>query len=447
MLIGLFAAVGPSSANPWLSEEQREFLDAEIRRNRMGPVTMELRDASGQPLEGAEVAFTFRRHAFLFGTALKRQAFAADADEEQARYLATVRELFNTVTMGNAMKWAKFEEPADRELLTNALEWIEQSGLRLRGHTLIWQTTKYSPVFPLAVHEAIREGGEQNRQYVADRAREHVRRVARFFRGRVVEWDVLNEQAHEHLITDFLNPDIPPPRAPVQIDWFETAREADPLARLMSNDFGILVGPRHYEQVLEQTRFLLDAGAPLEGVGMQGHFWNGNAAPDSQEVWRRFDLFSELGVTVGITEFDTYGPNWQRDAQRSEDENKALFFESLLRTTFAHPAATGFVMWGFWDGNHWKDEAPLFNEDWSPKPALEIYRRLVLDEWTSHATVTTDGEGRATTSLFHGDYDVTIRAGEQTWTFEEQILPESGVLHYALEPEKGKQASRDDLIP
>jgi len=434
-----------ADANPWLTDSRKAFLEEETQRNRMQTITVEVRDSQGKPLADAEVEFVFRRHAFLFGTAIKRQAFGEEESDE--RYLATVLELFNTVTMGNAMKWAKFEEPGDRELLSRALDWIEQNGLRLRGHTMIWQTTKYKPVFPLDVHAAIKEGGEEARAYVANRALEHVRRIGSFFRGRVVEWDVLNEQPHEHLITDFLDPDTPPERAPVQLAWFKAARESDPLARLMTNDYGILVERNHDKKVLEQTEFLLESGAPLDGVGMQGHFWDGNKTPIAEEIWERFDLFAGLGVKIGITEFDMYGPNWQRDPEKSIDENKAMFFESLLRTTFAHPAANGFVMWGFWDGRHWKNDAPLFYEDWRPKPAFEVYKRLVLEEWTSDATLETDADGKASAELYHGTYDVTIRAEGQSWTFTEEVAPGIDVLHYAMKPEGEKQAGQDDLIP
>jgi len=233
----------------------------------------------------------------------------------------------------------------------------------------------------------------------------------------------------------------------VQVAWFEAARQSDPLARLMTNDYGVLVEPRHYRKVLEQTKFLLESGAPLDGVGMQGHFWDGKKTPTSEEVWERFELFAELGMMIGITEFDMYGPNWQRDPDKSVDENKAMFFESLLRTVFAHPASTGFVMWGFWDGRHWKDQAPMFYEDGRPKPAFEVYRKLVLEEWTSNAALTTDADGKAQAELYHGTYDVTIRAEGQSWTFTEEILPEAGVLHYALKPDGEKQAGPSDLIP
>jgi len=431
--------------NPWLSAEQKAFLQEQTRENRMEDITVVVRDSQGKPLADAQIEFKFREHAFLFGTTLKRNAF--DAEETDPTYKEKILELFNTVTMGNAMKWAKFEEPGDRELLSRALDWVEENGLCLRGHTMIWQTTKYKPVFPLDVHAAIKEGGDAARKYARERSLDHVRRMGEFFAGDVVEWDVLNEQMHEHLLTDFLDPDVPPEKAPVQVEWFQAARESDSFARLMTNDFGILVEPNHYKQVLAQTKFLLAQGAPLDGVGMQGHFWNGNMTPTSEEIWTRFEEFAGLGVKIGITEFDMYGGKWQRDPEKSVDENKAMFFESLLRTTFAHPAATGFVMWGFWDGRHWKNQAPLFARDWTPKPALEVYRDLVFEEWTSEAILTTDAEGKATAELFQGSYDVTIRAGEESWTFVEKVQPGIATLHYALKPEGDSQAGPDDLIP
>jgi len=70
-------------------------------------------------------------------------------------------------------------------------------------------------------------------------------------------------------------------------------------------------------------------------------------------------------------------------------------------------------MWGFWDGRHWCQNAPLFERDWTPKPALATYRDLVFDEWWSEAEAVTDAEGRITLRVFKGDHRVTIHAGDE----------------------------------
>jgi hypothetical protein len=74
---------------------------------------------------------------------------------------------------------------------------------------------------------------------------------------------------------------------------------------------------------------------------------------------------------------------------------------------FSHPAVEGIIMWGFWDAAHWKKNAPLFREDWSLKPAGQIYKDLVLEEWRTQNSGPTDGKGVYQTRGFHGRYKIT----------------------------------------
>ena len=52
-------------------------------------------------------------------------------------------------------------------------------------------------------------------------------------------------------------------------------------------------------------------------------------------------------------------------------------------------------MWGFWDGAHWKNNAPLYRRDWSLKPAGAAYRDLVLKTWRTDASGKTGADGDA----------------------------------------------------
>lgn len=180
---------------------------------------------------------------------------------------------------------------------------------------------------------------------------------------------------------------------------------------------------------------------------MQGHFYGANAAPTSQETWEQYDQFADLGLKVAITEYDAFAGGWDTIVPgASPDEAKGLFFESILRTTFAHPAATGFTMWGFWDGAHWKNQAGLFFEDWSSKPSHQVWRRLIFDEWQSSPTVTTGQSGTANARLFHGRYRVTIRAGVEEWSFIDYVTPGVTELYYGLPEDKAfEQLTPEDL--
>ena len=60
------------------------------------------------------------------------------------------------------------------------------------------------------------------------------------------------------------------------VDWFAAARRNLPGTPLFINDYSILSGggqdvahQDHYEATIA---YLLEAGAPLDGIGMQGHF-------------------------------------------------------------------------------------------------------------------------------------------------------------------------------
>lgn len=60
------------------------------------------------------------------------------------------------------------------------------------------------------------------------------------------------------------------------------------------------------------------------------------------------DRFANLVPALQITEFDV--------GADGDEELAADFTRNALITTSSHPAYTGFVFWGFWEGAHWKPE-------------------------------------------------------------------------------------------
>jgi hypothetical protein len=86
----------------------------------------------------------------------------------------------------------------------------------------------------------------------------------------------------------------------------------------------------------------------------------------------------------------------------------------FLTIVFSHPAVESFLMWGFWDGAHWYDDAPIFREDWSVKPSGQVFLDLVFDTWWTDETAVTDSDGMVTFRGYHGDYDVTATHGGES---------------------------------
>lgn len=56
------------------------------------------------------------------------------------------------------------------------------------------------------------------------------------------------------------------------VEWFKLAHQTDPGAALYSNESQILSGNK-VDAFEKHLRFLLDHGAPVGGIGFQGHTW------------------------------------------------------------------------------------------------------------------------------------------------------------------------------
>jgi hypothetical protein len=81
----------------------------------------------------------------------------------------------------------------------------------------------------------------------------------------------------------------------------------------------------------------------------------------------------------------------------------------------------GVVLWGFWQGQHWKPNAALWRRDWSAKPNATVWDQLVNRQWRTNATVTTDSSGQASVRGFLGRYRVEAKGASS-----EVELPAAG---------------------
>jgi endo-1,4-beta-xylanase len=111
-----------------------------------------------------------------------------------------------------------------------------------------------------------------------------------------------------------------------------------------------------------------------------------------------FGRYASFKKPIWVTEYDLVMDDLELAGHYTRDFYTAMF---------SRPEIDGVVMWGFWDGSRWKHNAPLFTEDWQEKPAGKAYRELVLGEWRTNVTGTTDAKGVFRTRGFLGDYELT----------------------------------------
>ena len=216
-------------------------------------------------------------------------------------------------------------------------------------------------------------------------------------KGQLVEWDVINEPYSNKDIMGVLGNDA-------MAEWFRLAHEADPGARLFLNDYPILgKGNPHLDHFEQTLRFLMDKGAPLQGIGVQCHY--GANPPSPYELLAGLDRLGRLNLPIEATEFDV---------ETTDEELQADYMRDHLLAFFSHPSTIGVIMWGFWEGRHWKPSAALWRKDWSAKPNGQVWQDLILKEWWTNADGKTNRAGAYTARGFFGDYEVTVTAGGKT---------------------------------
>ncbi len=311
---------------PTLEESIAQLLaahEAAILEHRTSLTT--IRGTPGEPVRVRQL-----KHAFPFGTAIAWRPFFDDSDMPEAdrmKYLEVLESNFNSVVHENELKWYHNEPEKDQVSYIHAdrmIEWAEARGMEVRGHCVFWGREKVVQKWQQDLDD------EELLRRMKARARDVVSR----YRGRVSEWEVNNEMLDAHYYSKRFG------TRDVYNQMFHWVREHDPDVLLYVNDYSILTGDRT-EMYVEQIRAFLDAGVPLGGIGVQGHFF-GRAVAD--EIKAKLDRLAQFGLPIRVTEFD---------ATTNSEDMQARTLATVYATCFAHPAIAGITMWGFWEGAHW----------------------------------------------------------------------------------------------
>jgi endo-1,4-beta-xylanase len=363
--------------------------DRPSRRNLVACVLATLGGgvAAAVPLSSlAEETLALRKLAsekgLLYGTTISAKQIFGDP-----RFVDLVRQQTGLIVAENDMKWQVMNRggrgdddygPADT-VAAFALE----NDLALRGHNLLWYQRTPSWFFDLT-----------SRPEIESAIVERVRRLAGHYRGMVHSWDVVNEPIEPKdgrpdglrtgVFLEMFGPDY--------LDLaYRTAREADPAARLVVNEYDVELDTPEQEARRTALLNLLEgmrrSGTPVDAVGVQAHLSCAGGPPFSAARLRRFlaDV-AAIGLTIQITELDVTDENAPADEAR-RDRLVADTYSRFLDTALDEPAVKMVVTWGLSDRHSWivrketheskwrsdgMPSRPLpFDSDLKPKPAFE----------------------------------------------------------------------------
>jgi GH35 family endo-1,4-beta-xylanase len=397
-----FTRLGYAGSEPGAA--WRKAAEERIEKIRKGDLTVVVKDKAGKPVRGAEVSVRMRKHAFLFGTAVSGTALSSQrlSAENLARYKQEIVRLFNFSVMENENKWPQWSVEASRPATLAAIDWLRESGVQVRGHNLVWPSWRNTNV--KAAQDARNDPAALAKVII-----DHITGTATELRGRLVDWDVINETFTNHDFMDILG-------RHAMVDWFQAARAGDPNAKLYINDFNILEGEdkAHQDDYAATIQYLIDQGAPIDGIGLQSHFPARLTPMD--ELMKRLDRYAAFGRELEITEFDI---------DTIDEVTQADYTRDFMTAVFSHPSVKAFVMWGFWEGAHWRPRGAMLRRDWSPKPNADAYNDLVFKRWWTNAHGKTSAQGNFATRGFLGDYEIEVKAGGKAKTVRVS-LPKGG---------------------
>jgi endo-1,4-beta-xylanase len=352
-----------------------------IEQLRKADLTVLVQDERGTPLAGAEVSVRMTRHAFPFGSAVDGSTLLG-AGLSNDLYRGVVTNWFNRVVLENDLKWPNFAGNPQRAI--SSVKWLRDRDIEVRGHNLLWPAWRWMP----SSVAALSNNPSALRIVVSNR----VASASAAFAGQLVDWDVVNEPYSEHDVMDVLgNAEM--------IQWFKTAKQNDPFARLYVNDYGNLeqVGTNtaHQTGFYHILGYLVTNGAPVEGIGLQGHFGSFLSPPD--QILALFDRYGSFGLPLQVTEFDI---------DTTDTAVQADYTRDFLTVAFSHPSVDGVLMWGFWEGRHWLPDAALFRRDWTIKPNGMAWTNQVFGQWWTKTNGVAASDGRLAVRGFKGDYEV-----------------------------------------
>lgn len=328
-----------------------------------------------QPAKGLK---DYYQDYFPIGVAVSPRAL-------QGPEAALILQQFNSLTPENAMKMGPIHPEEKRYFWDDAdriVNFAQAHSLKVRGHNLCWHEQTPAWLFKNT------DGSTITKDVLLKRLKDHITEVVSRYKGKIYAWDVVNEAIADDS-TQYLRTS---PWLTICGDEFiqrafEYAHEADPNALLFYNDYNT-ERPEKRDRVYRLLKQLKDAGVPIHGVGLQGH-WS-LSEPGEKELHAALEKFTSLGLQVQITELDVSVYPWekmQRERKPGEGDVFSSAAEQKQRDQYAmffrvfreyKKSITGITFWNISDKHTWLDSYPvkgrknyplLFDQELKPKKA------------------------------------------------------------------------------
>jgi endo-1,4-beta-xylanase len=293
-----------------------------------------------------------------------------------AEYQRQLRASFNTMVCENAMKFQNLS--SSRNTATGGgnynfgpadaiVSFADSNGMKMRGHTFVWHSQAATWFTNLS-------GAAASRDTTLKIMRMHIDTLGKRYKGKILEWDVVNEGINQSGGTS-PNYRTSSPWYRIGADYFDSAfviaQRTDTGARLMYNDFGAegATGAQgaKSQNVYDLVSGLKARGVPIHGVGLQSHF--SLTDHDTAAIGQNMRRLAALGLTISMTEIDIQTSNTTQNWETQKQK-----YKGLMKLCLSVPACQAYIPWGLNDAQSWRGAsatALLFTGTTTitPKPA------------------------------------------------------------------------------
>jgi GH35 family endo-1,4-beta-xylanase len=210
------------------------------------------------------------------------------------------------------------------------------------------------------------------------------------------------------------------------------AREEDPDAQYLLNEYGLVAGETEPLPVTDQegrpvtrdrqARRMVELAEAMKARGQAPDALGLQTAPGEWEKLGAFrdtlDLLGETGLPVHVTEFRANLKPLEASGLEGKEREELLadYLETAVRVCFAHPSCEGFYLW---------DTGVLHNGR-KPTATWERFRNLLQDRWRTRLSGETDEDGRLRFRGFHGDYRIRLPRERGQSGYATELRPGGG---------------------
>ena len=324
---------------------------------------------------------------FTIGVAVNKR------NVSDAAQMELIKKEFNSITAENDMKVGEIhpkEGVWNWGAADSIADFCRKNGIKLRGHNLCW----HSQFADWMLKD--KKGKPVKKEVFYQRLRDHIHTVVNRYKDIVYAWDVVNEAIADQAFGWPGRPANPYRESELFklcgdefiAKAFEYAHEADPNALLFYNDYNEC-DPGKRDRIYNMVKKMQDAGVPIHGIGMQGHY--NIYGPSEEDIDAAITKYAQLVKHIHVTELDLR-TNTEQGGQlrfsRGEAKPQAPYISTLQEDQYNRifrifrkhkDVIDNVTFWNLGDRDSWLgvNNHPLpFDENYKPKRSYFVIKNF-----------------------------------------------------------------------